>query len=327
MPTILITGGTGLIGRNLTRLLIEKGCRVIILTRNTKKANKKIRKAFSSIQDPTLISTAAWSVRNQTIDVDAIGEADYIVHLAGAGVAEKRWTARRKKEIVSSRTKSSALIVKALSENSNKVKAVISASAIGWYTPTPISNQQTVTRIETDPPDQGFLGETCRLWEESIGQVTLMHKRLVKLRTGIVLSNEGGAFKSFKRPIRWGLGTILGDGRQIISWIHVEDLCRIYWEAINNEQWSGVYNAVAPAPVTNKVFILALARKIKGNFFIPIHVPSFVLKLTLGEMSIEVLKSANISEEKLRRAGFQFLYPSVEAAFDQLTAISRRDAK
>ncbi|HEX4851094.1 MAG TPA: DUF1731 domain-containing protein, partial [Puia sp.] len=154
--------------------------------------------------------------------------------------------------------------------------------------------------------------------EESIEPITLMDKRLVILRTGIVLSKEGGAFKAFKRPVKWGLATIMGSGKQTISWVHIDDLCRIYWEAINNQEWNGVFNAVAPRPVTNKEFILQLAKRMKGKFFIPIYIPSFILKLMLGEMSIEVLKSARVSAEKIKKTGFQFLFPSVEAAFDQL---------
>jgi uncharacterized protein (TIGR01777 family) len=145
-----------------------------------------------------------------------------------------------------------------------------------------------------------------------------MDKRLLKLRTGIVLSNEGGAFPSFKRPIRFGICPILGSGQQMLSWIHIDDLCRIYLEALTNEKWEGVYNAVAPRALDNKNFSLELAKRIKGKFFIPIHVPSWILKLLLGEMSIEVLKSNNISAEKIRNAGFQFLYPSIEAALQQL---------
>jgi uncharacterized protein (TIGR01777 family) len=318
MPTILITGGSGLIGKALTKFLVEKGCHVIIVTRNAKKANKKFKKNFSNMQDPSLISFITWNVKNQTIDMEAVRKVDYIVHLAGAGVADKRWTTKRKKEILESRTKSSELIVKTLKENPNQVRAVISASAIGWYSHTPAADLQTVSRIESDPPDPGFLGETCRLWEESIEPITSMDKRLVKLRTGIVLSNDGGALKSFKRPVKWGLATIMGNGKQTISWIHIDDLCRIYWEAINNDAWKGAYNAVATRPVSNKEFVLELAKKMKGRFFIPIHIPSFVLKLLLGQMSIEVLKSTNVSSEKIRKEGFQFLFPSVEAAFDRL---------
>ncbi|MBS1599676.1 MAG: TIGR01777 family oxidoreductase [Bacteroidetes bacterium] len=305
MATILITGGSGLIGNALTKLFVERKFDVIILSRNN---NKEINGA----------KTALWDIEKQKIDEDAIRQADYIIHLAGANVGDKRWTKKRKKEIVDSRTKSSALIVKALKEIPNKVKVVVSASATGWYEETPLSNQTDIRRTETEPANKDFLGETCRLWEESIDPITGMNIRLVKLRTGIVLSNEGGAFPEFKKPLRFGIAAVLGNGKQIIPWIHIDDLCRIYLEAITNESLHGVYNAVAPRPVDNKTFVTSLAKKIKGKFFIPFYVPSFMLKIILGEMSIEVLKSVNVSAEKIKSTGFQFLYPTIDAAFEQL---------
>lgn len=307
MATILITGGTGLIGRALTNALLEKNYKVIILSRedNSKQA------------DTTGPSFAKWDINSQQIDQAAIGSADYIIHLAGAGVADKRWTKKRKQEIIDSRVKGSELIVKALLEIPNKVKAVISASAIGWYGPDPVIPNPKPFR-EDDPNDDAFLGQTCKLWEESLEPVKKMGKRLVKLRTGIVLSNEGGALKEFKNPLRFGVAAILGNGKQVISWIHIDDLVRLYIAAIEEQNMNGVYNAVAPVPVSNKKLTLQLARIQKGNFFIPVHVPSFVLKIVLGEMSIEVLKSATVSCDKIHYSGFVFLYPSIEAALVNL---------
>ena len=306
MSTVLITGGTGLVGTALSKLLVQKGYDIIILSRNAKAGNAK-----------TVYRRANWDIENQTIDADAIEQADYIIHLAGAGVADKRWTAKRKKEIEESRTKSSALIVKALTDIPNKVKAVVCASAIGWYGPDPsIPNPEPF--IETNAPDTEFLGETCRVWEESIEPVTAMGKRLVKLRTGIVLGREGGALAAFKRPVRFGVAAILGNGKQVVSWIHIDDLCRLYAHAIERENLHGAYNAVAPNPVNNRTLTIELAKKIKGRFYIPFQVPSFILKIMLGEMSVEVLKSATVSAEKIRNTGFQFLYPHIEPALDDL---------
>lgn len=317
MPTVLITGGTGLIGKALSKLLIEKGYDVIILTRNLKSGKKKLPAFNRPASALGRLSTALWNIKNQTIDAGAVQQADYIIHLAGANVGDKRWTKKRKKEIMESRTKSSALLIKALTETPNKIKAVVSASAIGWYGP---DKPGSGPFVETDPPDAGFLGETCRLWEESIEPVTAMGKRLVKLRTGLVLSNEGGALPAFKKPIRFGIAAVLGNGRQMISWIHIDDLCRLYLESIANEGLLGAYNATAPHPISNRAFTLALAKKMKGRFFIPFEVPSSVLKLILGEMSIEVLKSANVSAAKIKSTGFQFLHPTVESAFQDLLA-------
>lgn len=302
MQTVLITGGTGLIGKALTKLLISKGYQVIILSRNAGKHTSTGN-----------IRYAAWNIDDQTVDLEAIRQADYIVHLAGAGVADKRWTGKRKKEIVESRTRSSALLIKALKEIPNKVKAVVSASAIGWYGPDPVI-PNPAPFVETDPANKDFLGETCRLWEESIHPVIGIGKRLVKFRTGIVLSDQGGALNEFKRPLRFGIAGIMSKGKQIISWIHIDDLCRMYVDAIENETLEGTYNAVAPRPASNKELVLQLARAIKGSFYIPLHIPAFILKLLLGDMSIEVLKSTTVSPHKIRKAGFNFLYPSIEAA-------------
>jgi uncharacterized protein len=308
MATVLITGGTGLIGKAITKVLLEKNYRVIILSRTTRD-REPITKSLSYAQ---------WNINDLTVNKEAIAEADYIIQLAGAGIVDKRWTKKRKQEIVYSRVKSSELIVKTLKENTNKVKAIISSSAIGWYGPDPaVPNLDPFT--EDDPAADGFLGNTCLEWEQSIEPVTKMGKRLVKLRTGIVLSNEGGALKEFMRPLQFGVAAILGNGKQIISWIHIDDLVKLYITAIENENMKGVYNAVAPNPVSNKEFILQLARIKRERFFIPVHVPSFILKTILGEMSIEVIKSATVSCSKIQYAGFDFLYPSIDIALKSLS--------
>ena len=306
MSIILITGGTGMVGTALTKMLVNKGHQVIILSRSPK------------ISEDKSITYANWDVTNNKIDEKSIAEADYVIHLAGAGVADKRWTTARKTELVESRTLSSALLVKALATIPNKVKAVISASAIGWYGGDELLKGNNKYFIEEMLPDRHFLGETCRLWEDSIRPVEKLGIRLVKLRLGIVLSNEGGAFVEFKKPVKFGLAAILGSGKQIISWIHIEDVCRMFVFAIENEQMQGAYNAVAPMPITNQLLTLALAKKMKGKFFVSMNIPAFILKLMLGEMSIEVLKSTKVSSEKIRNAGFTFLYPSITAALAHL---------
>jgi uncharacterized protein (TIGR01777 family) len=264
------------------------------------------------------VSIARWDPYKGDIDPEAIKAADFIVHLAGAGVAGKRWTARRKKEIVESRTRSSQLLVKALKEIPNKVQAVISASGIGWYGPDPsIPNPRPF--METDPVDKDFLGETCRMWEASITPVTTVGKRLVIFRTGAVLSNTGGALAAFRRPVKLGVAPVLGSGRQVMSWIHVEDLCRLFLHAMEEGAMSGVYNAVAPQPADNRTIMLELAKRIKGKYFVQVYVPSFILKIMVGELSVEVLKSATVSAIKVRQTGFQFLYPSIQSALDNLT--------
>jgi len=315
MNSILITGGTGMIGKALTKILLEKGYRVIILTRNKAKAQKFIAQKED---ESDLIRYAEWNTSKNIIDEDAIATADYIVHLAGAGVSDKRWTKKRKQEIVNSRTYSGKLIADSLKKIPNHVKAVISASAIGWYNPKFSIKENDNGHTEDEPADDSFLGQTCKDWEKSIERVKLLGKRLVKFRTGIVLSNDGGAFPEFKKPLHFGLATILGSGKQIISWVHIDDLVKMYIEAIENEKFSGVYNAVAPHPVSNKEFVLRLAKIMKGNFFILLRVPSFVLKFVLGEMSIEVLKSTAVSCSKIQKQGFTFQYPEIGKALQQL---------
>ncbi len=305
MPTILITGGTGLVGRTLTKILVAKGYHVIILTRKMPKTVPQKGTRY-----------ALWDIKKQAIDITAIQQCHYIVHLAGAGVIEKKWTAAYKEAIVKSRVESSKLIVESLRQHPNNVEAVISASAIGFYGEDKIPGHFFT---EEEKADTHFLGETCRLWEESIEPVTALGKRLVKLRMGIVLSTDGGALAEFKKPIRLGVGAILGNGKQILSWIHITDLCRMFIEAIENENCMGTYNAVAPEPVSNKVLTLGLAKALRGKFFIAVHIPAFILKLVLGQRSIEVLKSATVSCEKIMKTGFKFLFPTIDGAIKELT--------
>jgi len=311
MPSVLITGGTGLVGTAVKNLLLQKGYEVVLLTRS---------------KNP-IKGQAHWDINAGTIDSTAIAAADYIIHLAGAGVADKRWSIARKQEILDSRTKSSALLVKALQETPNKVKAVISASAIGWYGPDQNSHNNNGHEgaqgyVETDSSYPDFLGITCAAWEASIAPVTAhtpgLQKRLVCLRTGIVLSKHGGALKEFLKPLAVRMAAVLGNGKQMISWIDVRDLAKMFVYAIEHENLSGSYNAVAPAPVSNITLTQTLAKVLYGKFYITTYVPSFVLKIMLGEMSIEVLKSTTVSAQKIQDAGFVFDYPNITSSLSSL---------
>ena len=304
MQTILITGGTGMVGQSLTNLLLNKGYQVIVLTRQQKKSSR------------LNFSFAQWDLNKGWIDPTALAAADYIIHLAGEGVADKRWTAARKKAILDSRVESSALLVKALKEQPNKVKAIVAASAIGWYGPDNEKSKQSGF-VETDLVDSSFLGDTCRQWEESMHPVKAMGIRLVTIRIGIVFNKMGGALAEFIKPAKLGVAAILGDGKQVVSWIHQQDLNRLMLFALENEQVAGVYNAVAPDPVNNAILTKAIARRFH-TWAIPFHVPSFILKIMLGEMSIEILKSANVSASKIIEAGFSFDYASMDEALDDL---------
>jgi uncharacterized protein len=300
MNTVLITGGTGLVGKALTSVLLKEGFRVIVFSR------KRMPPAGNSN-----LVYAKWNVTEKEIDLAALQQADYIIHLAGAGVMDKKWTAAYKDEIVNSRVQSARLITESLQNNPNKVKAVISASAIGWYKAT------ATVHTEEEPADEGFLGTTCKLWEESMQPVKAQGKRLVTFRIGIVLGRDGGALKEFMQPLKLGVAAILGNGKQIISWITVDDLCRMFLYAVKNEAMQGVYNAVAPNPVNNKTLTLTLAKKMR-RFYLPVYVPSFVLKTILGGRSIEILKSAAVSSKKMEAAGFRYQFEDIDGALEHL---------
>jgi uncharacterized protein (TIGR01777 family) len=304
MQTILITGGTGMVGQSLTNVLLAKGYQVIVLTRQQKQSSR------------AHFSFAQWDLNKGWIDPAAIAAADYIIHLAGEGVADKRWTAARKKAILDSRVNSSALLVKALKEHPNKVKAIVAASAIGWYGP---DNEKSTASgfVETDLVDSSFLGDTCRQWEESMHPVKALGIRLITIRIGIVFNKMGGALAEFMKPAKLGAAAILGDGQQMVSWIHQQDLNRLMLFTLETEQVEGVYNAVAPDPVNNAILTKAIASRFH-TWAIPFHVPSFILKIMLGEMSVEVLKSAKVSASKIIAAGFKFDYASMDEALDDL---------
>jgi uncharacterized protein (TIGR01777 family) len=304
MHTVLITGGTGMVGTSLTQLLLNKGYQVIVLTRQPRVSNV-----------PNL-TYAVWDIDKGYIDPSAIQNADKIVHLAGAGVADKRWSKKRKQEILDSRVKSGELLVKYLTENSHQVKTVVAASAIGWYGPDTAQSLMNGF-VETDPVDVAYLGATCKSWEESVKPIEALGIRLVTLRIGIVLNKKGGALAEFIKPAQFGMATIFGNGKQMVSWIHHHDLCKMMIHGIETASIKGVYNAVSPEPISNKDLIIAIAKKLRG-FYLPIPVPAFVLKIMLGEMSIEILKSAKVSSKKIQGAGFNFDYPTLHSALNDL---------
>jgi uncharacterized protein len=304
MKTILITGGTGLVGKALAEKLWAKNYKVIILSRA-----KRIDK------DNKNIEYAVWDVKNYTIDADAVLKADAIIHLAGAGVMDKKWTDAYKKEIEESRTISSKLIVDTLKNNTHKVKTIISASAIGWYGADKIDNHFFA---EDEKADDQYLGIVCKKWEDSITAASALGIRVCKMRTGIVLSKLGGAYVEFRKTLVFGIASILGNGKQMISWIHIDDLCNQFIFALENEKMEGAYNTVAPSPMSNKALTLAIAKVMCPKFFIPTYVPTFILKIMLGARSIEILKSATVSCKKIEQAGYTFLYPTVTKAINNL---------
>jgi uncharacterized protein len=305
MQTILITGGTGLVGTELTKVLLQSGYSVIILTRNASKAT-----AIANLK------YAYWDIDNNKIDIAALQQADAIIHLAGAGVMDKPWTKAYKKTIEDSRVKSSLLIVNTLKTITHKVKTIVSSSAIGWYGKDVLPNHYFT---ENEPASADYLGEVCKKWEDSIDAASQMGIRVCKLRTGIVLSNKGAAYVEFKKTMPFKIASVLGNGKQIVSWIHIDDLCRQFIFALQ-QNIAGSYNAVAPTPVSNSTLVKAIAKKVCGSFYLTVPVPNFVLKIILGERSIEILKSATVSCKKIIDAGFVYKFATIEAAVNDLEA-------
>lgn len=302
MKTILITGGTGLVGKHLSIKLTEKGYHVTHLSRVIRKSST--------------FQTYYWSPEKKEIDKDAIISADYIVHLAGANIGELRWTKKRRKKIRESRINTSEMLYKNTIESRSRPQAFISASAIGYYGST--TSDQIYD--ENDLPGNDFLGETCLLWEEAADKFALAGIRTVKIRTGIVLTKEGGALKKLVTPIRVGLGSPIGSGNQYMPWIHIDDLTDIYIKAIEDIQMTGAYNAVSPDYITNGKFTEMIAKVLKKPFWFP-NLPSFVIKIIFGKMSEMLLNGSRISASKIIKAGYEFKYPELRSALVDLLAI------
>lgn len=301
MLTVLVTGGSGLIGRHLSEKLINNGYRVIVLTRQARTGSGGIE-------------YARWDIRERYIEEWAIRDADVIVHLAGANIAEKRWTKERMDELVESRVMGTLFLQEQMRNIPHKVKLVIATTGVGYYGDNRTSGK-SAPFIESDSPAADFIGKLCKDWEDAVKGFSRLVPRTVIFRLGAVLSLKGGYLNEIYQKLKFGVAPIIGRGNQIISWIHIDDLTRAIMDAMKDERFAGIYNAVAPSPVSQRHFILKLAERIKGRFSIPVYVPAFLLKLMLGKMSSEVLKSTNVSSRKLSEI-FQFQYPTFQAALN-----------
>ncbi len=289
MKRILITGGTGLIGLKLTTHLEEKGYEVAWLSRRIQN-----RKSF------------LWNVERGQIDSDSIEWADAVIHLAGAGVAESRWTEERKRLILESRTKSTKLLHDAIENAKSKPDAFISASAVGFYG----FNTGTNLMTEDFPPGTDFLAEVVKQWEAEVQKIESLQIRTVLLRIGIVLDALGGALPEMLKP---PVAAPLGSGDQWMSWIHVDDLVRMFAFALEKTTLQGTFNAVGPNPATNQELTKSAARAV-GKTYVGLGVPAFLLKFILGEMADMVLGGNRVSSQKIQKAGFQFEYPKLGEA-------------
>lgn len=295
---ILITGGTGLIGNLITHELLGRGYMVSHLSRDPGNT-------------PT-VKTYLWDIAKGEINEDCLNGIDTVLHLAGAGIADKRWTEKRKKEIIESRTKSIALIYQLIKSKPNKVNTVISASATGYY-----SDRGDELLTEESLPNSDFMAQCCIAWENAVDKGHSLGLRVLKFRTGVVLHKGGGALPQMARPVRMGLGIPLGKGKQWIPWIHWKDVADMYIYGIENINLTGAYNMAAPLPVTNKQFMKAIARQLHKPIW-PLKVPSFIIKILLGEMSIVVLGSTRASAQKIKNEGFDFKYPTLSEALKEI---------
>lgn len=294
MKQILITGGSGLIGRRITNLLERKGYQVAWLGRSVHTDQKSY----------------LWDIDKQEIDAEAIEWADAIIHLAGAGVAEKRWTPDRKKLILESRTHSTRLLFSALEKATNRPNTFISASAVGYYG----LDTGTALMEESSAPGGDFLAEVVKAWENEVKKIERLDVRTVMLRTGIVLDADGGALREMLKP---PVAAPLGSGDQWMSWIHIEDLARMYAFALEKTTLQGPYNAVGPNPATNQQLTQEAAYA-TGETYLGIGVPGFILRLILGEMAGMVLGGNRVSCQKIQKAGFQFEFYELSAALKDL---------
>ncbi len=296
---VLITGGTGLVGTYLTQLLLDKNYEVVHLTR---------RNLLKSI-----VPTAQWNYKTSEIDADEVLSADIIIHLAGANIAEKRWSKARKQEILDSRVKTTELLFDTIKNRSYNLKAFISASATGYY--GAITSGKTFS--EDSAANNDFLGSVCEKWENAADAFQEIGIRTVKIRTGVALSRRKGALEKIVQSFKFGARVVLGSGKQYIPWIHIHDLCNIYIKAIEDNKMQGAYNAVAPEEKTYSEFAEDLAPFYKFAI-LKMKMPSFVVKLLFGEMSAVVLEGSKISVSKIQKAGFKFQYPTLKSALKNL---------
>ena len=291
MKKVLIGGGSGLIGKRLTALLLEKGYDVAWLSRSDTPVDG--------------INSYLWDPVQGKMDEKALENCVAIINLAGESIVNHAWTTSYRKKVIESRTHSARCIINALKENKNQISVLISASAIGFY-----GDRKDEIMTEESIMGNGFLTQSTAEWEKAYQDSSI---RTILFRIGVVLSKNGGALKEMSASIPVGICPVLGNGKQIISWIHIDDICLQMIHGIENENMQGIYNGVSPSPSPQRAFILAI-RKHLNKWSIPIAIPSFILKLLMGERSSIVLNSSNVSSEKIKRSGYDFKFPTLESA-------------
>lgn len=297
--TILIGGSTGLVGSRLIKRIPKDKYHIKVLTRSPQ-------------PDMDSVSYHTWNLKEMSIEEGIMDDVDYVVNLTGAGIADKRWTDERKKVLIDSRVKSTELLYCAIQDSYNSPDAFISASAIGYF-----GDRGDKKLYEDSPPGEGFLAECCIAWENAVKKRSHLVKREVRLRIGTILTNEGGALPKMLMTKDIGLYNYFGDGSQYYAWIHLDDMVEIIYEAITNDEMSGVYNAVAPQSMTNKKFTKALKKGI-GSFGLVLPAPTFALRWMLGEMADVVLNSTRVIPSRLDAMNFAYKYPDLIEAIEDL---------
>jgi uncharacterized protein (TIGR01777 family) len=299
MAKILITGGSGSIGKHLIPRLLFKGHEVSIIGRSKK-------------QIPA-VESFVWDLKNGTMDENALQGVTHIIHLAGAGIADKAWSPKRKQEILESRVKPLQMMAQLLKNRNQGVKAIISSSAVGYY--GGLTSDKIFAEVDSSASD--FLGTTCQMWEDAVQLFKPVADREVRIRTGVVFMKDDGALPKLATPAKFGLGAAVGSGNQWMPWVHIDDMTNIYLKAIEDTNLNGPYNAVAPEHVNQSVLIKKIGKSLNRPVFLP-SVPGFLLKTVLGEMSKVVTEGSRVSSQKLTDSGFEFQYPELQLALNNL---------
>ncbi len=296
MAKILITGGSGLLGHRLTQLLLERGDQVAHLGRK-----ENLQSAVPCFR---------WDPNAGYLDEAAFVGVDHVIHLAGAGIADARWSSSRKKELINSRVLGTRLLAQSIAQLDNKPKSCIAASAVGYY-----GDVQNRLCTEDDASGDDFLAEICVAWEKENQQLSTFLPLSI-VRIGIVLSLEGGALPKMALPIRFFAGSVLGRGTQFMSWIHIDDLCRLFLHLLDHPEHTGIYNGVAPIPEQHHTVMRAIGRQLNRPVWL--WVPGLVLRLLLGEMASTVLTGQQVSNDKILQTGFKFQYGNIHSALKNL---------
>jgi uncharacterized protein (TIGR01777 family) len=298
MKKILVTGANGLIGTRLQQMLLGEGYDIHTIGRGQK--------------DSGIVKSFVWDVEAQKMDVNALKGIDGIIHLAGAGVADKRWTDERKKEIMDSRVESTRLLLSTLAKTPNQVKTIVSASAVGYYGDC---GDELIT--EDHAPADNFLAEVTKKWEDEVKKSEALGIRHVCCRIGIVLAKDGGALPELVKTLPIGVGGYFSKEPLYYPWVHIDDVCGIMIHALENEKVLGSYNTTAPKPVPVKQ-LLKIIIGVKRSHAVLVPVPEFALKLAMGEMADMLFSSQKCSDEKILKTGYKFYFPDLKGALKNI---------